>query len=58
MVTSLVMGSDDSVSGVRPETDQPTPILKGPKPTEDRIITDRTITNVYPEVGQCEQLIQ
>ena len=42
---SLVMGSDDLVSGLRPETDRPTPILKGPKPTEDWIITDRAITS-------------
>ena len=30
--TSLVMGSDDSVSGIRPETDGP---------TENRLITDQ-----------------
>ena len=29
----------------RTETDRPTPILKRPKPTENRIITDRAITS-------------
>ena len=54
------MGNDDSVSGLRPETVQPTPILKGPKPTEDQIITDRSITTEYNTIfivsGAKEQM--
>ena len=45
------MGSDDSVSGLRSETDRQYPILKGPKPTEDRIIKDRAITTRKMLVG-------
>ena len=37
--------SDGPVTGPGPETNQPTSILKGPRPTEDRIKTDRAITS-------------
>ena len=44
-IKSLSSHYDGPVFGPGSETDRPTPILKGLKPTEDRIITDRAITS-------------